>query len=120
MHTRPNPTARSSTAPELPLVDSDDDGQPGDDAGPPGLDDDASTIDYRDQDEAESDQDVDDEGDLNLTGKDFEDNAFEKGFRGHTGGDASHTVPAFSDSFTQCLEAGSLESYLEDLSLIHI
>ena len=70
-HTRPDPEARSSNALEPPLAEDDDD-------EPPGLDDDASTIDYRDQDEAESEHDVDEEGDLNLTDRDFEDHAFEK------------------------------------------
>ena len=64
VHTRPHPDARGSTSPELPLAqdDEDDDG----DDEPPGLDDAASTIDYRDQEDAESEQDLDSEGDFRL------------------------------------------------------
>ena len=50
---------RGSSGPELPLALDDDE-------EPPGLDDDASTIDYRDQEEAESDEELDSEGDLKL------------------------------------------------------
>ena len=71
-HTRPDPEARSSTAPELPLADEEED-----DGEPPGLDDE-STIDYRDQEEIESDQEVDDEGDLNLDKDDSRKGFFEE------------------------------------------
>ena len=71
-HTRPNPEARSSSAPELPLA-----GEEEDDGEPPGLDDE-STIDYRDQEEVEEDQEVDDEGDLNLDKDDSRKGFFEE------------------------------------------
>ena len=98
-HRRPDPDSRGSAGPELPLARDDEDS----DGEPPGLDDDASTIDYRDHEDAESEQEIDDEGDLNLDRKDSENNSLAYLLKG-----------LYRDSSTECIDQDDLGIYLEE------